>query len=290
MKIDATGTCSNHCFNCGWTSSYTPGKPLYPKFQKLLLWLGVDEYTLSKLKLESLRDLDDAHAPKDTKVHRGIKAIEMPECELIASSIDTHKASVEFLKSRGFEPDDYPFLATSHPELRNRVIVPFITHDTIVGYSARSLRAVDKTRYIMRTTTDFVFGMEFVQSEWEWVVLQEGIFDALSIRGLACMHNEISDAQAEMVNSLRKRVIVVPDIDKAGLASRDNTLINTAIDYGWSVAFPEWNVKDVNAAYLKYGPLFTVQHILSTATSNLTSIKLRQKMLNNSLKKEKHGN
>ncbi len=287
MKIDVNETCSVNCFNCGFTASYSPGKPLYPKFQNLLKWLGVDEYTLGKLKIESLREAQENNSSPDINKYRDIKPIDMPDCKLLSEVFYNHTDHVDFLKRRGFDITDYPFLVSSDLTLRNRVIVPFIFKDTLIGYSARSIKNIEKNRYLMKMTTDFVFGLEFVEDNHKWIIVQEGILDALSIHGLATMHNEVSEAQAEMIHDLGKKVIVVPDLDKAGLANRDNTLINTALDYNWSVSFPEWNVKDINAAYVNYGPLFTVKHILQTATDNHTTIRLKQKMLNNRLKKSK---
>ena len=118
-------------------------------------------------------------------------------------------------------------------------------------------------------------------------MIVERLFDALSVRGLAVMHNEISDAQTELICDLQKNIIVVPDLDSAGLTTHKNSLIQSALDNNWSVAFPTWNVKDVNEAYVNYGPLFTIKHILDSATSNSTKIKVMQKMWLNELKAKK---
>lgn len=278
---------SYSCFNCGFTASFTPGKPLYPKLVKIMEWLGIDERTINQLKLESLRLSTDSGISDVIKTRRDVKAIEdMPACELLETDDNKHSSHIEFLKTRGFTPDDFSFLVCDQIAYRSRIILPFVLHDTLIGFSARSIVPQEKMRYIMRTTTDYVFGLDFVEDDHEWVIVTEGLFDALSIKGLAVMHNEINDAQAEMICDLQKKIIVVPDLDRAGLnkpkldkngnIKSDNGLISAAIDNNWFVSIPEWPVKDINAAYVKYGPLFCVTHILKNMTDNSTLIRVQQ--------------
>ena len=56
--------------------------------------------------------------------------------------------------------------------------------------------------------------------------------------------------------------------------------INQAIEFGWSVAFPEWDDKitDVADAVLKYGRLFTIQSILNSTEHSKLKIELKRKM------------
>jgi hypothetical protein len=49
-------------------------------------------------------------------------------------------------------------------------------------------------------------------------IVVEGVFDALSINGLAVLHAEINDAQVRLIRSLGRDVIVVPDQDVAAFA------------------------------------------------------------------------
>ena len=284
LKYD-DNTISLNCFNCNFRVSWTIGRPLYPKMIAALKWLNIDEKTINQLKLESLRiskesgDVGIIHPPS-----RSIKPVELPnDCELLEDN-GNHQKHVDFLKTRGFTSEDYSFLVSPNINYRSRVILPFILQDTIIGYSARSIIPNEKMRYIMKETTDFVFGMEWVKPEHKWIIVTEGLLDALSIHCLAVMHNEISETQIEMICDLQKRVIVVPDLDKAGLAKGNNTLINVALDCGWEVAFPSWDLKDINAAYVNYGPLFVVKHILDSSTSNPIKIRVKQKMLLNEFK------
>ena len=67
----------------------------------------------------------------------------------------------------------------------------------------------------------------------------------------------------------------MPDRDAPG-----EKLINQAIEFGWNVAFPEWedDVQDVADAVAKYGRLFTMQSILKTSESSKFKIDLKRKM------------
>ena len=78
-----------------------------------------------------------------------------------------------------------------------------------------------------------------------------------------------------MIDSLNRKVIVVPDRDRPG-----EKLINQAIEFGWNVAFPEWDndITDVADAVLKYGRLFTIQSILNSTESSKLKIDLKRKM------------
>ena len=283
--ISNTGL-SYSCFNCGFRASYQIGRPLYPKFINLLKWLNVDENTINHLKLESLRISKESGFEPIQHIRRNVESVELPDnCNLLENKIDTHKSHVEFLKSRGFEPSDFPFLVSSNMIYRSRVILPFILDDTIIGYSARSIVPAEKLRYIMKLTTDYIFGLEWVKPEHECVFVTEGVLDALSIKCLSVMHNKISEPQIEMICDLQKQVIVVPDFDLSGAMLTENSLIQTAMDNNWSVAFPDFGVKDINAAYVKYGKLFVVQHLLNSKIDNLAMIRVKQKLLMQKLKK-----
>jgi DNA primase len=103
----------------------------------------------------------------------------------------------------------------------------------------------------------------------------EGPFDAITISGVSILGSEINDTQRELIDGLGRQVIVVPDRDAPG-----EKLINQAKEFGWSVAFPEWEdgINDIAEAVQKYGRLFTIQSILKTTESNKLKIDLKRKM------------
>ena len=107
-------------------------------------------------------------------------------------------------------------------------------------------------------------------------ILTEGIFDALAIDGVAVMHDDISNEQAQLLSTLNKSIIVVPDQDKTGLKMCDR-----ALELGYQVSLPDWDkeVKDVNDAVVKYGKLPTLLSILQSATNSKIKIELQRKKI-----------
>ena len=66
----------------------------------------------------------------------------------------------------------------------------------------------------------------------------------------------------------------MPDRDKAG-----SKLVTEAIEKGWSVSMPEWSqeITDIGEAVNKYGRLYTLYSIVTSAEESALKIKLRAK-------------
>jgi DNA primase len=110
------------------------------------------------------------------------------------------------------------------------------------------------------------------------VIVVEGPFDAMAVDGVAILGNECSEVQADIIDSLGREVIVVPDADKAGAR-----LVDKALEYGWSVSFPVWQeqYKDVASAVEKFGKLFVIKSILSAKQTNKLKIELHKRRIYN---------
>jgi len=112
--------------------------------------------------------------------------------------------------------------------------------------------------------------------EKKFVVVCEGPFDAMSIDGVALNGSEINEKQIALIKQLNRRVIVVPDADIAG-----RKMIKQCTELGWEVSFPAWQetCKDINAAVVKYGKLFTLKCILESSIKSKLKIELKLKGL-----------
>jgi DNA primase len=157
----------------------------------------------------------------------------------------------------------------------NRIIIPYTYKDKIVGHTSRFLD--NKTpKYINEQQPGYVFGIDFQKQDYEFCLLVEGIFDALSLNCCALTHNTINDDQALLLSTLNKRIIFVPDLDVTGLDTCDR-----ALSLGYSVSIPNWdnNVKDVNDAVVKYGKLNTLLSILQNATTSKIKIEMQRKKI-----------
>lgn len=274
---------SYHCFNCNYTASFILGRNLSYKARKILSWLNVPDVEIERLNLESLkhRNIEGILDSRRTFEQLVVKFEERdlpPFAELLTLE---HQSYWEYVRSRGV-PADYPIMVQLETDsihwTRPHVVIPFTHNNVIVGYSCRFLdNKIPK--YINDIQPGYVFGTDLQRSDWNYVLVMEGVFDALSINGLAVLHADINDTQAQLIRSLGKEIIVVPDQDSAGM-----NLVDRAVELGWSVSMPEWpGCKDVNDAVIKYGQLATLITILEHKESSRIKIELRKKQIVKSL-------
>ena len=267
---------SYHCFNCGYTASFILGRNLSFKARKLLTWLNVPQEEIERINLESLRRRSITGILNDRqRTAAAIQDIRFEERDLGGVEFVTpeHTEVWDYLRRR-HAPVDYPFMVSGTEGARPGVIVPFTYNNTVVGNTTRFLDD-RKPVWLNDFQPGYVFGTDLQYANWQYVIVTEGIFDALSISGLALMHNEISDAQARLIRSLGKEIIVVPDQDKPGMV-----LVDRAIDLGWSVSMPAWEgCKDVNDAVIKYGRLGTLLTIIEARETSRIKIELRRRQI-----------
>jgi DNA primase len=121
-----------------------------------------------------------------------------------------------------------------------------------------------------------VFGTDLQKNTWQSAIVVEGVFDALSIDGLAVLHADINDAQAQLIRNLGRDIIVVPDQDLPGMR-----LVERAVELGWSVSMPNWpeGVKDANDAVICMGRLATLLTIMQSRETSRIKIELRKRQL-----------
>jgi hypothetical protein len=188
---------------------------------------------------------------------------------------------LRYLMSRGYDnPFDHDFYWSPTPGYIDRVIVPFRWQGKIVGNTARKITDA-KPKYLSDQHPHFVFNFDNQKDDQKYILVCEGPFDALSIDGVALLTNDIADQQARIINSLGAEVIVIADQDQAGLQ-----LVNKAIHYNWSVAFPNWDddVKDVADAVQRYGKLFVIVDAIKSAQKGEIKITMHKKYMEQKIK------
>jgi hypothetical protein len=291
IMTTADGTLSYHCFNCGYKANYTIGRKLNFKMRQFMGWLGISEETIRKLAIEAMR-YEEAGTTVQKKRFVDFKKKTLPKNahrldywleKYVAQDLtDTQYNKIDqllnYLKSRGVEPNWYDFYYSPDQtaDFHRRVIVPFYWRGDLVGYTGRIFDTRNKEiKYWTETQPGYVFNMDAQDWSRKFVIVTEGPFDALTISGVSILGSEVNDIQRELIDGLGRKVIVVPDRDAPG-----QKLIDQALEFGWSVAFPEWGVgvDDVADAVLKYGRLFVLQSILKTTESNKLKIDLKRKM------------
>jgi hypothetical protein len=251
------------------------------KARKLLGLLNVPVRDIDLLNLESLKHRSiEGILDERQQIIDALSDIKFKETEALPPHVELltpeHTTYWEYIRSRCV-PEDYPIMVQMQHDgvhwTRDHVIIPFTYNDTLIGWCARMLSG-SGPKYINHSQPGYVFGTDLQKSAWQHVLVMEGIFDALSISGLALMHNTINDAQARLIRSLGKEITVVPDHDAAGME-----LVDRAVELGWAVSMPVWpdGVKDVNDAVVKMGRLATMITIFQARETTKLKIELRKK-------------
>jgi hypothetical protein len=272
LKIADNGW-SYSCFNCGYTASFVLGRNLTFKARKLLEWMNVPKEEIERMNLESLKhkSIEGLLGERQEIVNK-LQNIEFEDRDLPSDTQPVNSMAEEYLRGRCI-PLDYPFLYKTMP--RRGIVIPFTHDNQVVGHTTRFLDDRNP-RYIQDIQPGYVFGTDLQRDSWQVAIVVEGVFDALSINGLAVLHAEINDAQARLIRSLGREVVVVPDQDEAGMK-----LVDRAVELGWAVSMPEWpaDIKDVNDAVIRWGKLATLITIMQSKETSKIKIELRKKQL-----------
>jgi hypothetical protein len=282
IKVTEQGW-SYHCFNCAYTASFVLGRTVSFKARRLLSWMGAPDSEIDMLNLESLRHRSIHGILEDRqRTFNVISDIKFEESDNFPpfSEVVTpeHTLDWNYIRQRHV-PEDFPIMTAIKNDgvhwVRPFVLVSFTYDNRVVGWTARFLDN-KQPKYINHSQPGYVFGTDLQHADWQHVLVMEGIFDALSIGGLAVMHNTISDSQARLIRSLGREVTVVPDQDVAGVE-----LIDRAQELGWAVSIPEWpeGCKDVNDAVIKLGRLGALLTIMAARETSKIKIEIRKKQL-----------
>ena len=268
---------SYHCFNCGFKCSWQPGRHISKNMNKFMRDLAIPDDTINQLRLEALRlDNNNSAEIKSVIPKFDVRALPMdsvPITDLLDNPPEKLIPVLEYMVNRKLFPEDFPFYWTPKVGFSNRLIIPFIYKNEIVGWTARAVNDV-QPKYLSEQQPGYVFNLDQQQDERDFVIVSEGPFDALSIDGCALLGAEIKDSQNWLLKQLGKEIVLVPDRDHEGPRT-----VEQAIEYGWSVSMPNWpeGVKDINDAVVKLGKLATLWLIVSAKESYALKIQLKAK-------------
>ena len=279
-----------NCFNCKYTASWQPGRPLTEKFKSLCRWLGANDNDINTMILEALKtesaDYEHIVEEKIAFTPKELPEGALPISEWVKESLESDLESkladvIKYIVERGHDPLDNIFYWSPVSGYDNRVIIAFWYNGKIVGNTARKITD-GKPKYLSDQHPHFVFNVDAQSEDQKYLFVCEGPFDALAVGGVALLTNDVADQQSRIINSLGHEVIVIPDQDKAGLV-----LIARAIENGWSVAFPNWeaDVKDCADAVQRYGKLFVIVDAIKTAQLGEIKLTMARKQLEAKLKR-----
>jgi hypothetical protein len=279
-----------NCFNCKFTASWQPGRPLTEKFKSLCRWMGANDNDINTMILEALKtesaDYEHVVEEKIAFTPKDLPEGSLPISEWVKESLDPDLESklaevIGYIVDRGHDPLDNIFYWSPTSGYDNRVIIVFFYNGVIVGNTARKITD-GKPKYLSDQHPHFVFNVDTQSEDQKYMFVCEGPFDALAVGGVALLTNDVADQQSRIINSLGHEVIVIPDQDRAGLV-----LISRAIENGWSVAFPNWesDVKDCADAVQRYGKLFVIVDAIKTAQHGEIKLTMARKQLEAKLKR-----
>jgi len=275
--VNGGNAVSYHCFNCGFKCSWQPGRHISKNMNKFMRDLAIPDDTINQLRLEALR-LDNNNSTEIKSIIpkfdvRALPIDSIPIIDLLADPPEKLIPILEYMVSRKLFPEDFPFYWTPKVGFSNRLIIPFIYKNEIVGWTARAVNDA-QPKYLSEQQPGYVFNLDNQQDERDFVIVSEGPFDALSIDGCALLGAEIKDSQNWLLKQLGKEIVLVPDRDHEGPRT-----VEQAIEYGWSVSMPNWpeGVKDINDAVVKLGKLATLWLIVSAKESYALKIQLKAK-------------
>ena len=280
-----------HCFNCNYNCSWNPNITIPKKLENLLVYFGADRNEIKKYAMIVFASkgetiVEKYQKPEWQKVIKEWNTVELPTnskrlFDIENIEIDSYEyKSLLYLNNRQLLFHDdwyYADYKIYKKDFSNRVILPLRYNKKIVGYAARSVekKTATESKYLINIPKDYVFNLDNQTYNKKYVFVTEGFFDALQMDGVAIGSNELSQIQAEIVESIGKKIILVPDKNKAG-----KKLIDSAIERGWSISFPPWekDIIDVNDAVKRYGRLWTVKTALDFTVDNKLESKIKAQL------------
>ena len=293
LLITADGGMVVNCYNCGFKTGYRGGD-ISGHFESWLRYLGAPHNKIQEAKLEILSkklngEIETSIAPEIFRTDN-FSEIELPNhCKSIESWLDSQEISddlikcIEYLSARGRAIAagwTYYWTPISRWDLNQRVVIPFYHNSKIIGWTGRYAGTPPKNSpkyFNSDIPVGYLFNNRVITlRQRKYVLVTEGPFDAIAIDGISPLGSTMNKQQILWLNSTDKEKIVVPDRQ---LQNQD--LIDTALEQGWSVSFPEWGegVKDAADASIKYGKLYTIASIIQSATNSKLQIGLKRKMI-----------
>ncbi len=260
FKFDPSGATAYHCFNCAHVAVFTPGKASFSnKMQQVLTAFSIPP-SLSKRVLFKGFVERQADAEQLDPLSEPASAITLPKTFRPIDPIRDQQA-IQYVVSRGLAVDaaNWHVAISADTRWSNRVIIPvYNQYGTLVFYQGRSFNN-SKKRWESPpvSKTGVIFNHNCLYGGATSVVVCEGIFDALSVGGVAILGSEFSAYHVKELNKFQGTKIIVPNKDSNG-----KHLAEQAIELGYSISFPDiGSCEDLNAALIRYGKHYILHQV-----------------------------
>jgi len=279
--------CYYNCFNCGIGGAFTPENDIFMSKNMKVIFeaFGIQSREYGKI-LYRLRNSKGKHfVPKikskeEQSREKALQSMTQSTMEFpdylvpLVSVLEAPigKKCTSLLKEKGMSPDDYPFFVSSgkteskHQQdkinakiMVNRLVIPIYYKEKLLLLQGRDLTGKSKRKYInIGEISTTLYGLDRLSPSHEQIYVVEGFFDAYHLNGVATITNKLHTTQRDVLNSIDKPKIIVPDRN-----GDSNSLLEHGVELGWGFSAPKAldNCKDVTEAIVKYGKLFTCYHI-----------------------------
>lgn len=282
--------CFYNCFNCGISGAFTPENEIFMSRDMKTIFeaFGIQskEYGKVLFRLRNSKGKDFVPKIKSKEQVDREKAIEamlesamdfpdylMPLTDVLDKPIG--EKCIALLEKKGMTPEDYPFFVSNGKTeskqqqdkinakvMLNRLIIPIYYKDKLLLLQGRDLTGTSKRKYVnIGEISTALYGLDRLEDSHEQIYVVEGFFDAYHLNGVATITNKLYKSQLDILESIEKTKIVVPD-----RGGDSNALLERGIDQGWGFSAPKAleNCKDVTEAVKRYGKLFTCYNIQSS--------------------------
>lgn len=281
FKFEPNGAVVYHCFNCGHTAGFAPPRTTFSnRMITVIVGFGIDlDYAKRVLFSGFVSDTDSStlKIADGSGVSVAAPPIEFPSAFIPITS--DHTVAYDYLVSRGVASVGEWFINSDPANRRwgNRVIVPVRNNrNQIVFYQGRSFNQNNYNKRwespsVPKTCVIFNHTLIYNHDTSVPLVVCEGIFDALSVGGVAILGSTFSDYQINELKKYRGAVIIIPNKDKNG-----KQMALQALQQGYQLSFPDiGSCTDLNEAHVRYGQLYLNQQIqTSTATGSMAEMRL----------------
>ena len=197
-----------HCFNCGFKTSWLPGRKITSKFRMLLTNLGATDTDIKKLIFASMQiqpdskqvTFDSLAIPGQWKEEKlPINSKPLLECTVT----DEFTKALKYLEKRSLlEAGNWHYTDEKVFNFYERIILPFEYNNKIVGYTARLTKRPKSNsipKYITKSPQSFIFNYD-KQYNVKYTIVCEGPFDALMVNGVAVCGNHCNTRQIDLLN------------------------------------------------------------------------------------------
>ena len=258
-----------HCFNCGFSTSYKSGRTFGKKIVGLLRGIGVPDNEIRRLQLLAIREKEN-NPNVEEKPKPKVSWREIPPPKGAKSLIEIIKQDTpsedaiwvyKHIIDRGLDHfGDFYWCNDTYLDLNRRFIaahfitmaVQLVIHPRIIDNNK------DKPKYFTNPNPNYMYNMDVLSKRRKYLIVVEGVLDALSIDGLAVLHNKPTQVQIDLIKEFDGEIIVCPDRDAAG-----STLIGFKQLKMDGRKFSCKSIKDCADAVKHYGQLFTSKKALT---------------------------